>query len=379
MLIGIDGNEANTIRPDINARVGVNQYAFGLLHALYKIDKKNTYQIYLSSPPKDDLPKERDNWEYRVFGPAKFWTQWRLPLELFFKKPRPDVFFSPNHYAPRFSPIPTVVSIMDLGFYRFPEQFKKKDLWQLKSWTEYSFKKAAHILAISESTKKDIATYYGVRPEKITVTYPGYDKEKFKYQISNIKIRETKERYGIKGEYLLFLGVLKPSKNLEGLLEAFKILTSHKSQVTSYQLVIAGSKGWLYEEIFAKVKSFGLTDRVIFTDFVPDEDVPALMAGARAFVLPSFWEGFGIPVVEAMAVGTPVVVSDVGSLPEIVGDAGVIVNPYDLNSMAEGLQKVISLPENRYNRFKARVVRRAAGFDWLDTARRTLEVFKEAK
>lgn len=182
MIIGIDGNEANSVRPDINARVGVNQYAFGLLRALYETDEENTYHIYLSSPPRNDLLKERDNWEYRVIGPAKFWTQWRLPLELFLKKPRPDVFFSPSHYAPRFSPVPTVISVMDLGFYRFPKQFRKKDLWQLKSWTEYSVRKAAHILAISESTKKDIIARYGVRPEKITVTYPGYDKEKFEYQ-----------------------------------------------------------------------------------------------------------------------------------------------------------------------------------------------------
>lgn len=379
MIIGIDGNEANSIRPDINARVGVNQYAFGLLCALYKTDEENIYHIYLSLPPKDDLPNERDNWKYKVIGPAKFWTQWRLPLELFLKKPRPDVFFSPSHYAPRFSPVPIVISVMDLGFYRFPEQFRKKDLWQLKSWTEYSAKKAAHILTISESTKKDIIARYGVRPEKITVTYPGYDKEKFKYQIPNIKIKEIKKRYKIKGEYLLFLGVLKPNKNVESLLEAFKTLTSHESRVTSHQLVIAGKKGWLYESIFQKIKELGLEDKVIFTDFIPDEDIPALMAGAKVFVLPSFWEGFGIPVVEAMAVGTPVVVSDAGSLPEIVGDVGVIVNPYDPNSIAEGLQKVISLPENQYNRLKTRVARQAARFDWADTARRTLEVLKEGK
>src|SRR3989344_4499233 len=112
MIIGIDGNEANNVRSDINARVGVNQYAFGLLHAIYKIDKKNEYYIYLEFPPRHDLPPEREDWKYKVTGLDNFWPNGRLPLELFLGKPRPDVFFTPSHYASRFSPVPTVVSIM---------------------------------------------------------------------------------------------------------------------------------------------------------------------------------------------------------------------------------------------------------------------------
>lgn len=369
MIIGIDGNEANTVRPDIKARVGVNQYAFGLLHALNKVDRQNTYHIYLESAPLPDLPKQTQRWQYKVTGPAKFWTQWKLPLQLFRAKPRPDVFFTPSHYAPRWSPVPRVVSIMDLGFFRFPQQFKKKDLWQLSNWTEYSVRKAAHILAISESTKRDIVGYYKVPANKVTVTYPGYDKEKFKHPISKLQIDRVKKKYKIKGDYLLFLSVLKPSKNIEGLVEAYGLLLNH-------QLVIAGSKGWLYETIFKKVRELGLEKRVIFTDFVPDELVPPLMAGAKAFVLPSFWEGFGIPVVEAMATGCPVIVSNVASLPEIVGDAGILVDPYDPKSIAGGLAQVVSAPESQYNTLVKKSLSQAQKFDWEKTAKKTLRVLK---
>lgn len=367
MIIGIDGNEANSVRPDIKARVGVNQYAYGLLRALYETDKENTYQIWLEALPLPDLPAERENWKYVVTGPARFWTQWKLPLELFKTDSKPDVFFSPSHYAPRFSPVPTVVSIMDLGFFRFPEQFKKKDLWQLKSWTAYSVKKASQVITISKSTKKDVVSYYGVDPSKVTVTYPGYNKEKFNSQIPKGRIDKVKKKYEIKKDYLLFLSVLKPSKNVEGLVEAFAQVKDN-----DLQLVIAGSKGWLYETIFQKVKSLKLTNRVIFTDFVPDEDVPPLMAGAKAFVLPSYWEGFGIPVVEAMACGTPVVVSNVASLPEIVEDAGILVDPSDPSSIAEGIKRVVTLSENEYNKLVDKSYRQAQKFGWDKTAQKTL-------
>jgi len=176
MIIGIDGNEANVER-----RVGSNQYAFELLKSLKLLKSDHEFVIYLREPPLPEMPKSGTGWSYRVFGPKNFWTQWRLPLDLYLHKPRPDVFFSPGHYAPRFSPVPVVVSIMDLGYLKFPEQFTKKDLYQLTLWTARSIKSASHILAISQRTKNDIIEAYGVPEERITVTYPGYDKNNFQF------------------------------------------------------------------------------------------------------------------------------------------------------------------------------------------------------
>jgi glycosyltransferase involved in cell wall biosynthesis len=178
MLIGIDGNEANATR-----RVGVGQYAFQVLKHLEDQrpkTKDQKFYIYLKEEPLWDLPEETGWWKYKVFGPKKLWTQLALPLSLYLGKPRPDVFFTPSHYAPRFCPCPSVVSIMDLAFFKFPEYFRKRDLTQLKSWTAYSVRKAAKILTISEATKNDIIKYYKATKDKIVVTYPGYDREKFK-------------------------------------------------------------------------------------------------------------------------------------------------------------------------------------------------------
>ena len=367
MIIGIDGNEANVKR-----RVGSNQYAFELLHALHDLpqSKKHEWVIYLRKPPIAGLPRGTEGWKYKVFGPRFFWTQFALPLSLFFGK-RPDVFFTPGHYRPRWSPVPTVISIMDLGYLKFPEQFTKKDLLQLTRWTAHSIKEADHIIAISESTKKDIMSYYKIPAEKITVTYPGYDSKNFQFShseginLSNFQINKVKEKYGIKGSYILFLGTLKPSKNIEGLLEAFGLLGN-------LSLVVAGKKGWLYESIFKKVQELGLEEKVIFTDFVPDEDVPALLAGAKVFVLPSFWEGFGIPVVEAMAIGTPVVASNVGSLPEVVGEAGVLVDPGDPKDIVRGIKEAL---EN-HDSLAQKGLARAKLFDWPKTANLTLRLLE---
>ncbi|MCJ7829559.1 glycosyltransferase family 4 protein, partial [Patescibacteria group bacterium] len=276
---------------------------------------------------------------------------------------------NPGHYCPLFLPAPLVVSIMDLSYLRHPEHFTKKIYWKLKFWTALSIKRAKHLLTISQATKNDIMKYYRIGSEKITIGYPGYDKSKFKVQSSKFKVDEVKEKYKITGDYILFLSTLKPSKNIEGLLEAFKRLMSHISRIT---LVIAGKKGWLFEEIFKKVKELGLEDKVVFTDFVEEEDVPLLMAGAKVFVMPSFWEGFGIPVVEAMACGTPVVVSNVGSLPEVIGEGGIVVNPYKPESIADGIKKAIKDGE----KFSEQGLKQVQQFSWLNCAEKVIKVLE---
>ncbi|MBU3957128.1 glycosyltransferase family 4 protein [Patescibacteria group bacterium] len=376
MKIALVGYEAN-----IKNRVGSNQYAFELIKAIYQLDKKNQYTVFLPSSSLPDLPKERKNWQYQVVSPRKLWNIFGLPRALYQQKP--DIVFNPGHYSPLFSPAPLIVSIMDLGYLRFPEQFTKPIYWKLKLWTGLSIKRARHIFAISESTKNDIIEYYRVSPDKITVTYPGYDRDKFNIRVKEREGEKVKRKYKIKGDYILFLGTLKPNKNIEGLLEAFKLVasdqwlvirkkkpvTSHRSPIT---LVIAGRKGWLFQSIFEKVKELSLEDKVIFTDFVPEDDVSVLMKGAKVFVLPSFWEGFGIPVVEAMACGTPVVVSNAGSLPEIVGEGGVIVNPYNPEEIARGIKKAI---DNKDDLIK-KGLKQAQKFSWQECAKKTIKVLE---
>ncbi|MEK7090998.1 MAG: glycosyltransferase family 1 protein [Patescibacteria group bacterium] len=354
MLIGIDANEAN-LTPNL---VGINEYAYNLLWAIYNLKSNHKFVTYLKTPPQKSLPPERWDWKYRVIPFPKFWTQTRLPWDLYTHQPRPDVFFSMTHYAPRFSPIPTVVAIMDLGFLQTPEQFTSKDFNQLKSWTAYSVKNAAKIIAISQYTKQDIIKNYHRDPQDIVVTLLGYNTKLFK---PSHKPRKP---------YILFLSSLKPNKNVEGLIRAFYNLTPR-----TYNLVIAGKKAWLYDQIFALVKQLGLEDEVKFTGFVDEATKVALMQRASAYVLPSFHEGFGIPVLEAMACGTPVVISQVASLPEVGGDAAIYVDPHDPKSIAQGIIQAMG-PE-RSQRIK-KGLERVKLFSWAKTAQLTLTCLETA-
>jgi glycosyltransferase involved in cell wall biosynthesis len=358
MLIGIDGNEAN-----VKHRVGSNVYSFELLQALSKL--KANVVIYLKDKPLNDLPKASQRWQYRTVGPRKFWTQIGLPLDLYLHQPKPDVFFTPGHYLPRWAPCPTVMSIMDLGYIHFPEMFERRDLWQLRQWTAYSVKKTKKILTISQSAKNDIMGYYHLPSKKVVVTYPGL-------KMNQSKKTVNLEKYGVEGDFILYVGTLQPRKNLVKLIEAHKILVS---QYPNIQLVIVGKKGWLYKEIFRKVKELGLAKKVVFTGFVPDKDLSAFYQKASCFVLVSLYEGFGLPLLEAMHSGCPVVASNVSSLPEVVGQAGILVDPHRPKEIAEGIKKAL---KNRQE-LTQKGYQQAKKFSWEQCARQTLKVLEEAK
>lgn len=373
MLIGIDGNEANG-----KNRVGIGQFAFNVIKELEEIERENpqnSYIVYLKEAPQPDLPQERKGWKYRIFGPGKAWTQFALPLKLFTQKEKLDVFYSPSHYAPRFSPFPTVISIMDLGHHRNPDQFAKKDLYQLIQWEKYSVRNSSRIVTISEFSKSEIIKIYKYPAEKITVASPGYDK----FEIRNGKsesISKIKAKYKIQSKYFLYLGTLKPNKNIEGLIEAFNILTKtyYQKPVT---LVVAGKKGWLYETIFEKVQRLSLEDKVIFTGFFDEEEKPNLMAGAEAFALPSFYEGFGIPILEAMSLGVPVITSSVASMPEVGGKAAIYCDPNSPEDIAKAMLQVLSLNKSQRDEIIAKGKGQTALFSWKKCAQQVLTTLEE--
>jgi len=373
MIIGIDANEANQ-----KTRVGVGQFAFNVIKELERRDKKNHYLMYLKAPPLPDLPEKRLNWDYKFFGPSKLWTQVSLPIKLFTQKERLDVFYSPSHYSPRFSLMPTVISIMDLWHHYQPEQFTKKDLYQLTFWEKYSVKKASRIVTISESTKKDLIKFYQYPADRITVAYPGFDK--FEIQTSspetNSQIEKIKKKYKISKDYLLYLGTLQPKKNLTGLVQAFNLLTSRYPDLG---LVIAGKKGWLYEEIFKKVKDLRLEDRVVFTGFIEESEKPYLIAGCGCFVLPSFYEGFGIPVLEAMALGVPVAISNISSLPEVGGRAAFYFDPKDPEKIAQTIGKVLKLSPEQTKKVGESGRQQARKFSWEKCGRQVLSSLESVK
>lgn len=361
MLIGIDANEANILN-----RVGSNQFAFQILKSIYQLDTKNSYLIYLKTKPQKDLPPTRFGWTYKVLKPGKLWTRWRLPLSLYLDKPRPKIFLTLGHYAPRFSPVPTMIAIMDLAFLKFKDRFKKKDLHQLTSWTKDSAKKAHHIFTISKSSKKDIQKFYQVNHSRITVIYPAIT-------ITNQSIKNNK-KFRFNYDYLLYFGTLQPRKNLENLIIAFKYISPKHPQL---KLILAGKKGWLYQSLFTLVESLNLQEKVIFTGFIKAEDSQKLIQSAKLFILPSFYEGFGIPVLEAMTLGTPVLVAHNSSLPEIVGDSGFYINhPFDHKQIEKGIITALSNDKEKNQKIiKAKT--KALEFSWDKSAKKILEVLNE--
>lgn len=363
MVIGIDGNEAN-----VEKKVGSNVYAHRLLSEFAKLDAKNKFTVYLKNPPLAGLPSNRPNFEYRVVGPRFFWTRLALPGSLVFSRRRPNVFFSPGHYAPAVCPSPLAVSVLDLSFLYFPKMFKPTDLYKLRHWTSEAVRCASRIFTISRHSRQDIINCYGVDPGKVIVTYPGYDEKLYSTGQNSEAVLRVKEKYQIRSDYLLSLGTLQPRKNLVRLIRSLSRLPDK-----SVSLVIAGKKGWYYRDIFSEVKNQHLENRVIFTGYVSESEKPALLAGAKALVLVSLYEGFGLPVVEAMAAGVPAVVSDNSCLSEISGSAGIKVDPQEVDSIARGLKTALELTERQKHEIIDAGRKIIKNYSWRTAAQKTLE------
>lgn len=377
MHIAIDGYEANTIQ-----RVGIGEYAWQILRTMSNIlesrgkDNSTFVTIYLPESPNDTLPPERSFWKYRVRSPKKLWTFGALPLSLVLDSPRPDVVFSPTHYIPRIQVAPQVMSIMDLSYLTYPELFKKKDLHQLVNWTKYAAERSNHIFTISNFSRNAILKTYNKDPKEVTVTYPGV---RMTTTHTSTSFETIKKKYQIADRFLLSVGTIQPRKNYEKLIQAVaQAMKQHKEQWKDIELVIVGKKGWLYESILEAPEKYGIKHKVHFLEFVNDEELTLLYKQAIGFVLVSLYEGFGLPVLEAMANGTSVVISNVSSLPEIAGDSAITVNPESVDSISDGLVQVIQ--ESGTEKEKNRIVlgkKRSKEFNWEKAGKQTLEILEQ--
>lgn len=362
MIIGIDGNEAN-----VEKRVGVSVYALNLLKYFSRKATADTqFRVYMRFAPRSDMPKENPYFKYEIVPGAFLWSQIFLPLRLYQKR-EIDVFFSPAHYLPRFCPVPTAVTIHDLSYLYFPEDFLKKDLFQLTHWTKYSASAATKIIAVSETTKLDIVKSYKIPENNITVIHNGYEK---KHLPSESKLKLP----GNDHPYILYVGTLQPRKNIDTLIEAFY---KYQQLHPDFKLVIAGKKGWLYEKIFQLVTDLGLEDDVYFTDYISDNQLIFLYKNAFCFVMPSLYEGFGIPPLEAMSFGCPVISSMTSSLPEIAGDAALYFDPESSYDLAEKLKELKDDTVLRKALIKKGHLR-IKQFSWENCADETLATIKSA-
>jgi glycosyltransferase involved in cell wall biosynthesis len=362
--IAIDANEANVIH-----RVGSNVYAFEVIKQLanlIKADPNLKATVLLSTPPLSDLPNQTQDWHYQIVKPAKFWTQLAAPLHLFNNKNKYDVFFTPGHYAPRLCAVPYVSSVMDLAYLHFPEQFRSSDLLQLKNWTAYSVEHAQKVITISQFTKQETAYQYSKPETDIVVAYPSASLPQ--NSASQSEIEHFFNYHGIENDYFLFIGTIQPRKNLVNLIKAFEIFCLEEQEQDNPadlpQLVIAGKIGWLAEPILEIASQSGVKDKIVFTGFVSDAMKQPLYKRALTTVLIGLYEGFGIPPLESMHVGTLPIVSHNSSLPEVVGEAGLQVNPYKPEIIAEALREVWLMPAKEKAIYRKKMRQQIQQFSW---------------
>ncbi|MDY7080027.1 MAG: glycosyltransferase family 1 protein [Chloroflexota bacterium] len=399
MLIGIDASRAIVTRP-----TGTEVYSRRLIQSLLALESPHRFRLYFrSAPPTNAFAGAA----LSVIPFPRLWTHLRLSWEMVRRSP--DALFVPAHVLPLIHPRASLVTVHDLGYLHFPGAHPWRQRLYLGLSTRWNARAAAHILVDSEATKADLVAHYDAPPEKVTVAYPGYD-ETLAPVRDLAEVEAVKARYSIAGDYFLYLGTLQPRKNLTRVVTAFAALKPglfgisrgcgfglpnllgarreepeqvRDSDTSSTQtprdpkpeasLVLAGKRGWLYQDLFAQVRRMGLEGRVIFPGYVPDEDKAALLSGALAFVFPSLYEGFGLPVLEAQACGCPVVTSTTSSLPEVAGDAALLVDPEDTAGIAAGMQRIAAdsvLRESLTGRGFANVRR----FSWTGCAESVLSV-----
>lgn len=373
MIIGIDGNEAN-----VEKKVGVSVYTANLLR-YFKLNAGPDvqFQIYLREPPHFEsafglsMPEESPYFRYKVVRGPKMWSQLFLPANLYLQRGI-DVFFSPAHYAPRFCPVPIVTTIHDVAYFYYPQEFVQKDLYQLKNWTQYSIARSKKVIAVSKTTKKDIMKFYGTPDEKIEVIYNGFEKSEPQTASS---FEQIGKQYSVhRHKYLLYVSTLQPRKDVPTLIDAFAKL---KETHPEFKLVIVGRKGWMFDEIFERARKNNVEESVVFTGYLPDDEVVALYRNAFCYVLPSLYEGFGITILEAMSHGCPVITTYASSLPEVGGEACLYFEPKSSTDLLFNLNLLLTDTELRKNLIE-KGKERIKLFSWEKCAEETLKILLSA-
>lgn len=351
---------------------GVATYTYNLIANLAKIDADNEYIIFHSLP--EDFTFGKRNFRMKVIQvPSYEFFKEQLALTYEVNRGRLDIFHSPFYLPPIVRLSKTILTIHDLNPDENPELYQdKKMVSYFRKWRRKVARKTDRIITVSNYVKKKVENSLLIPKTKIGTIHSAQD-EKFS-RIANEDLIERIERdYYIKGDFLLYVGHIQPWKNLNRLIEAFALI---KRRGIKEKLVLVGGKGWATKEIETLTKELGLKGEVTITDFVPGDDLPLFYQAASAFVFPSLMEGFGIPVLESMACGTPVVCSNVTSLPEVAGGAAIFFNPLDVPEMAEAIFRVLTDEGLRKDLVK-KGLKRCKEFSWEKTAKETLGVYKE--
>ncbi|MGD8623299.1 MAG: glycosyltransferase family 1 protein [Anaerolineae bacterium] len=350
-------------------RAGTGHYARSLFGAMEKIAPEHDY-LYLRAG--DDAPGSKGHLRRLVHGLRRMaWVQFSLPAQI--RRQQADLFHAPAMVGPRWQPCPAVFGLLDLAVIEYPQTFDP--LW--RAYVLFSLRwalpRARAVIAISESTRQDAVRHLGLAPERVKVVYCGAD-PLFRPIEDGSLLEAARHRLRLPARFVLSVGTLEPRKNIPRLLEAFRCLKDEGD--LAHKLVIVGDRGWLYDEVFRQIGQLQLEHDTVLTGYLAREDLVLAYNLADLFVYPSLYEGFGLPPLEAMACGCPVVTSDRSSLPEVVGDAALLVDPEDVPALARAMAALLHRPDKRAE-LAARGFRQAGRFSWDRAARQTLEIYAE--
>lgn len=367
MLIGIDAS-----RVTVQQRTGTEGYSYHLINNLLALDSDHRFRLYFRDQPDTDLFPPSGNVEYAVIDRRRIWTHLGLGPEV--RKNPNDVLFVPSHVVPwpGIGSTPAVVTIHDLGYLHYPDKHPLTDRIYLDWSTRHSARAARRVIAVSQATAHDLVALNNVNGGKIKVVHSGVAPSM--HPAGKSARQQVCERLGIVGPYILHVGSVQPRKNLLRLVEAFERV---KDLIPGLQLVLSGRESWGTQRLMERITERSLQERVLLTGYISDEDLVPLYSGAAIYAFPSLYEGFGFPALEAMACGTPVVCSNVSSLPELVGDAALTFPPTDVVSIATALKRLLLDEELRANMVQ-RGLERSQSFTWRSAASKTLAVLEEA-
>jgi len=378
MRIGIDYTAA------VRQGGGIGRYTRNLVRALAQLDTENQYVLLVAGGwgEGDGLGSWPATFQVRSIPFSDrwvhiLWQRLRLPVPVQAITGALDLFHSPDFVLPPTGRTPSILTVHDLSFLRVPQFFVPGFREYLEKAVSRAVERAACILADSESTRVDLMQLMAVEPESVTVLYPGVE-SRFRPVKEADVLAAVRARYELPGRFILGLSTVQPRKNFDGLIEAFRCLlgrSADEPEIAELHLVIAGGKGWMYEDTLALVKRAGLEDRVHFPGFVAEADLPAVYCLAAVFAFPSWYEGFGLPVLEAMACGTPVVAADNSSLPEVVGEAGLLVDAGDPDALSEALGRLLRDEALQGRLFRAGLDQ-ARRFTWEEAAQQLLHVYE---
>ena len=377
MRIGIDCR--TILNPKLGERAGVGHYTYYLVKNILKHDKKNEYVLFFDWRFRDMKEFEQKNSVIKNFPFSQYnkflpFAYSHMLISAYLIKEGLDVFHSPITSLPLTYPKKSVVTVHDLAIYKNPSWFPSQ-IFSTKLLVPQSLRKADKIIAVSDSTRRDLKNIFNIPAKKMKVIHEGS-------VINKIPIKNKRfdsiSKFKLGSKYILFVGTLEPRKNVVTLIRAYKKLLDQGSKFSNYQLVLAGHKGFKNSEVFDEIKELKLKKNVKYLGYVTHNQKLDLMKKASCFVFPSEYEGFGLPVLEAMAIGTPVITSNVSSLPEIAGKAALLVNPTREQEIANALKKLLG-DSKLQKRLSQRGLKRAKEFSWEQCAKETIKVYESVR